>query len=187
MKVEPGGKGTLSLWARPQPGHYDPYFQRYLDLVPAEETDILGHLKRQGLVMLNLMRSLDETMAAGRYAPEKWSIKEVVGHLIDTERVFAFRSLWLGRQENSAQPGMDENLWASNSGAHQRTIAALRREQHVCRTDHLYLWRSFGAQMCAQSGICDGRPLTAGAVPWLVAGHERHHLNVLRERYSLEF
>ncbi len=175
----------MDKWTRPQPGQCEPYLQNYLDLVPAEVTDILGHLKRQGLVMLDFMRGLDEETAARRPAPDKWSVKEVVGHLIDTERLFAFRSLWLARGAADPQPGMNQDAWAAVAAAHGRSVASLRREQHVCRTDHLYLWRSFDAAMRRRSGICNGAPLTAGAVPWLVAGHERHHMNILQERYGL--
>ncbi|PIV82003.1 hypothetical protein COW53_01290 [bacterium CG17_big_fil_post_rev_8_21_14_2_50_64_8] len=176
----------MSEWKRPQPGQFDSYYQQYLDLVPPQVTDIVRHLKSQGLVVLNLMRSLDEEAASRRYAPDKWSVKEVVGHLIDTERLFAFRSLWLARGAAGEQPGMDENRWAGASGAHARSLAGLRREQHVCRTDHIYLWRSFDADMRERRGVCNGAELTAGAVPWLVAGHERHHLDVLRDRYGLD-
>ncbi len=170
---------------RPQPGRYDPYYQTYLDLVPSEVEDIIGHLKRQGLVMLNLMRALTEERAAGRYGPDKWSVKEVVGHLIDTERLFAFRSLWIARGAGPEQPGMDQDAWVATAGSHARTLADLRREQHVCRTDHLYLWRGFPAAAWERRGVCNGAEVTAGAIPWLVAGHERHHLNVLRDRYGL--
>ncbi len=176
----------MTEWERPMQGQYDPCYQGYLDLVPRNVTNILAHIKEQGLVMLNLLRGMDEDVASGRYDPQKWSIKEVIGHLIDTERVFAFRSLWIARGEGAAQPGMDENLWGQNSAAHLRTLASLRREQHVCRTDHLYLWRGFDARMLNRIGVSNGHELSAGAVPWLVAGHERHHLNVLRDRYGLE-
>ncbi len=175
----------MNSWQRPVAGQYDPYYQQYLDLVPAGITDILGHLKRQGLEMLNLMRALDEDRSCLRYEPGKWSIREVIGHLIDTERLFAFRSLWIARGAADPQPGMDENKWVENSAAHASTLAALRREQHVCRTDHLYMWRGFDASMRARVGVCNGAGFAAGAAPWLVAGHERHHLDVLRERYGL--
>lgn len=175
----------MQTWRRPSPGQYDPYFQQYLDNVPADVTDIIGHLKRQGIVVLDLLRSLDEEQAASRYAAGKWSVKEVVGHLVDTERLFGFRGLWIARGASGEQPGMDENAWASASGAHDRTLVALRKEQHVCRTDHLYLWRSFTPAMREKTGACNGVRATAGVMPWLVAGHERHHLDVLRDRYGL--
>jgi hypothetical protein len=176
---------TVPKYARPTAEEYDAYFQQYLDLVPAQVTDILKHLKKQGLEMLTLMRSLDDAQGEYRYQPEKWSIKEVVGHLIDTERLFAFRALWFARGEAHEQPGMDENLWGRNSNAHDRTMPELWREQHVCRTDHVYLFRSLDQEAIDRRGIANGSAMTARAIPWLIAGHERHHLNVLKDRYGL--
>ncbi|MGD9547721.1 MAG: DinB family protein [Candidatus Krumholzibacteriia bacterium] len=176
----------MTKFPRPRAGQYDPYFQVYLDKVPADVTDIMKHLKRQGLVMMNLLKKLDDERAERRYAPDKWSVKEVIGHLIDTERLFAFRCLWVARGESKPQPGMDERLWGRNSNAHLRPLTDLWREQHVCRTDHVYLFRSLDAEGIARSGECNGARLTAGAVPWIVAGHERHHLEILLDRYGLE-
>ena len=80
---------------------------------------------------------------------------------------------------------MDQDLWAANSNAHRRPLAELWREQHVCRTDHVYLFRSLDAEDIARAGIANGSRLTVRSVPWLIAGHEKHHLDVLRERYGL--
>jgi hypothetical protein len=172
-------------YARPAAEEYNAYFQKYLDLVPADVADILKHLKKQGLEMLTLMRTLDDARAEYRYAPEKWSIKEIIGHLIDTERLFAFRALWFARGDINEQPSMDENLWGRNSNAHDRTMPELWREQHVCRTDHVYLLRSLDQEGIGRRGVSDGTPMTARAIPWLIAGHERNHLNVLKDRYGL--
>jgi hypothetical protein len=179
-------ENEVAEFTRPTAGEYHPYYQIYLDLVPPGVTNILKHLKRQGLEMLTLMRTLDDARAEYRYQPDKWSIKEVVGHLIDTDRLFAFRALWVARGAAGEQPGMDENQWARNSNAHQRPLADLWREQHVCRTDHVYLFRSLDQAGLERRGLANGTEVAARAIPWLIAGHERHHLNVLRERYGLE-
>ncbi len=175
----------MTEFARPTAEEYDSYYQGYLDLVPADVTDIMRHLKKQGLEMLTLMRTLDDARAEYRYQPDKWSIKEVIGHLIDTERLFAFRALWFARGEPGEQPGMDEHLWGQNSNAHARPLPALWREQHVCRTDHVYLFRSLAQADLDRRGSANGAVMTARAIPWLIAGHERHHLNVLKERYGV--
>lgn len=172
-------------FARPAPGEYHAYYQAYLDLVPAGVTDILKHLKRQGLTMLNLMKSLDDERAEYRYAEGKWSVKEVVGHLIDTERVFALRALWIARGEPAEQPGMDQNLWSTNSNAHERPLVDLWREQHVCRTDHVYLFRSLSQEDVGRVGTANRARVSVRALPWLIAGHERHHLNVLKDLYGI--
>ncbi|MEN8007999.1 MAG: DinB family protein [Candidatus Krumholzibacteriota bacterium] len=175
----------MADFARPRADEYHPYYQTYLDLVPADITDVLQHLKKQGLEMLTLMRTLDDARAEYRYQPDKWSIKEIIGHLIDTERLFAFRTLWLARGELNEQPGMDENLWGRNSNAHARRLPALWREQHVCRTDHVYLFRSLDQASIARRGTINGVETTARTIPWVIAGHERHHLKVLKERYGV--
>jgi hypothetical protein len=175
----------LPNFARPAEGEYHPYYQGYLDLVPARVEDILLHLKQQGLVMMDLMKGLDDEQAEYRYQPGKWSVKDLVGHLIDTERLFAFRALWIARGDPAEQPGMDENLWAANSNAHQRTLVELWREQHVCRTDHVYLFRSLSQADTGKTGTANGAPVSVRSLPWLIAGHEKHHLNVLKERYGI--
>jgi len=175
----------VAEFARPAVGEYNPYYQIYLDLVSADVTDINQHLKKQGLVFLNLLKTIDDEKAEYRYQPDKWSIKEVIGHLIDTERLFAFRALWAARGEPQEQPGMDEDLWAGNSNAHDRRLAELWREQHVCRTDHVYLFRSLAQRDVDRRGTTNGSAMTVRSLPWLIAGHERHHLNVLEERYGL--
>ena len=175
----------MEHFTRPTKDEYAPYFQQYLDQVPDGVTDIMSHLKRQGLIWLTLLRRLDDAQAEYRYEPDKWSVKEMVGHLIDTERVFAFRSLWIARGAPQDQPGMDENVWGRTGGAHDRPLAALWREQHVCRTDHVYLFRSMDAEAVGRQGTADGKALSVRAVPWIIAGHEKHHLRVLRERYGM--
>ena len=175
----------MNNFTRPAPDEYAPYFQQYLDQVPADVGDIMSHLKRQGLIWLDLLRGLDDARAEYRYKPDKWSVKEMVGHLIDTERVFAFRALWIARGAAEDHPGMDENAWGRSGGAHDRPLAALWREQHVCRTDHVYLFRSLNEAAIDRQGAADGKSLTARAVPWIIAGHEKHHLEVLRESYGI--
>jgi hypothetical protein len=135
--------------------------------------------------MMNLMKSLDDARAEYRYAAGKWSVKELLGHLIDTERLFAFRALWIARGEPAEQPGMDQDRWVANSNAHERTLVELWREQHVCRTDHVYLFRSMSQADTEKSGQANGAPVSVRALPWIIAGHEKHHLNVLKERYDI--
>ena len=175
----------MNHFTRPAPDEYAPYFQTYLDKVPAGVDDIMSHLKAQGLIWLGLLRAMDDEQAEYRYADGKWSVKELVGHLIDTERVFAFRSLWIARGAPEDQPGMDEDAWGATGGAHVRPLATLWREQHVCRTDHVYLFRSMDGEAVARRGTADGKPLSVRSIPWIIAGHERHHLDVLGERYGL--
>ena len=132
-----------------------------------------------------MMRTLDEDAGNYRYAEGKWSLKELIGHLIDTERLFTFRALWIARADQQAQPGVEENDWAAASNAGQRTLAALWREQHVCRTDHLYLFKSLAEESWAHIGTASGARLSVRAIPWIICGHELHHMMVMKERYGL--
>jgi uncharacterized damage-inducible protein DinB len=172
-------------YTRPAADEYHPAYQNYIDLVPVGVIDILQLLKKQGLEVLTLMRTLNDEQAEYRYQPKKWSVKEVVGHLIDTERLFAFRALWAARGEPNEQAGMDEELWGRNSNAHTRPLADLWREQHVCRTDHVYLLRSLAQEDLGRKGFANGSVMTARSIPWLIAGHEKHHMNVLKEIYDV--
>lgn len=176
----------MNLHERPGLDEHTEFFSRYIDLVDPGKKDILAHLKAQGLVVLNFMRSLRVKDGEIRYAEGKWSVNELTGHLIDMERLFVFRALWIARAEQQEQPGVDEDAWARVSNANERTLAELRREQHVCRTDHLYLLRSFPKKAWERSGLVDGQPLSLRAIPWIIAGHELHHMRVLKERYGLD-
>jgi hypothetical protein len=180
-----GKKFEMPEFLRPGADECAPYYANYIDQVPENIMDIMQHLKRQGLEMLTLMRTLDDARGDYKYAAGKWSIKEVVGHLIDAERLFAFRALWIARGDNADQPGMDQDIWAANSNAGQRTMAELWREQHVCRTDHVYLLKSLNQDAIARRGVASGSEVSVRAIPWIIAGHERHHLNVLKELYGV--
>lgn len=154
--------------------------------MPAETGDVIAFLKRQGVALMNRLKKLDDAQMDVAYASGKWTAKEVLGHLIDTERLFAFRALWIARGEPQPQPGMDENVWARKSNAGRRPLAHLWREHHVTRTNHLYLFKSLDEEAAGRRGVANGASLSMSAIPWLIAGHERHHLDVLRERYGLE-
>lgn len=175
----------MNLHERPGRDEHTEYFSRYVDLVDPGDADILTHLKAQGMMVLNFMRGLDESHGAIRYAEGKWSVNELIGHLIDMERLLVFRGLWIARAEKQEQPGVDEDIWASFSNAGSRTFAALRREQHVCRTDHIYLMRSFSEKAWSRTGLVDEHRLSLRSIPWIIAGHELHHLKVMKERYGL--
>jgi len=177
----------MLTYTRPAPDEYREYFATYLALLGDGENDVLALLRNQGLAVLAGLKSIDDKQLVYRYEPDKWSVAEVIGHLIDTERLFAFRALWIARGAAVPQPGMDENTWAANSNAGRRSRQELWKEHHVTRTNHLYLLRSFDGRAIARRGEVEGGPLTVNAVPWLIAAHERHHLVVLRERYGLDF
>nr|MEE4269746.1 DinB family protein [Candidatus Krumholzibacteria bacterium] len=174
----------MNKYPRPTAGLYNPYFDRYLDLV--DTGNVLGLLKKQGLEIMYFLRGLSEEQGNYRYAEGKWTVKEVIGHLIDMERMLAFRGLWMARGASFPQPEVDEDAWAAVSNAATRPWPELWREQHVARTDHVYLLRSLDEAAIARVGEVNGQPFSAAVVPWIIAGHERHHLDVLYTTYGLK-
>lgn len=168
---------------RPDPSGYAPSFQAYIDRVP--DGDVLVHLEQQGRATCVLLAGVGEARAAFAYAPGKWSIKRVVQHVIDGERLFCYRALCIARGETSSLPPFDENLYAQNDGSDGRLLSDLIAEFAAVRVATLLLFRGFdGAAWCRQ-GLANGKPAAVRALPWVVAGHELHHLAVLRERYAV--
>lgn len=170
--------------ARPTPEEYAPYYETYLQHVPPG-AEVLDLLTDQAQIMAALVARITPRQEEHRYAEGKWSVKQVLAHLADTERVFVFRALWFARGEESALPGMDENLWAVTAGADARPIADFARELAALRRHSLDLFASLPAVAWERRGVASERVLSVRAVPWIIVGHECHHLEILRERYGL--
>jgi hypothetical protein len=172
---------VLPTYHRPGPDEYAPDYHRYVDLVPAG--DVLVTLEQQGVESLDLWGLLPEARGDFRYPPGKWSVKEVVGHLLDTERVFALRALWFARGDAGPLPSMEQDAWVAAGRFDARRLAGLAEEYGVLRRATRLMLRSLDDAAIARRGVASGREITVRAYPWLIAGHERHHLRVLRERY----
>ena len=157
------------------------YHRHYIELVPGD--DLLVALTTQQAQTLSLMNGFTEQQSLLRYAANKWSIKEVWGHLIDTERIMAYRAMSLARGEARPLTGFDENADAAAGRFDQRPPDSLRREYESVRASTLALFASFDDQMLGQSGVANQKTISVRAIAWIVAGHELHHWQVLRERY----
>ena len=168
---------------RPEAGEYNPYYARYVGLVP--DGDILDTLHQQGGETVELLRGIGEEKSTHAYAPGKWTIREVVGHVLDTERVFAYRALAFARGDRNALPGFDEKVWASGSNANDRSLDDHLDDFIVVRAATLALFRGFGAPELARTGVASDNPVSVRALAWMIAGHELHHVTVLRERYGI--
>ena len=118
-----------------------------------------------------------------RYAPGKWSVREVVGHLMDTERVFAFRSLWIARAAEGGLPSMDQDEWGGTSNASGRFLADLTAEWRALRRSNVQLFRSFDEEAWMRTGMASGLEFRVRAFPWIIAGHELHHCALLKSEY----
>ena len=171
----------MAVYSPPQSNEHAPYYSRYIDMVPAG--DVLQFLAVQGHRMQAMLEGLDAERGNYRYAPGKWSLKEVLGHLIDTERLFAYRALSFARDQRAVLPGMEPDEWAAASNAGQRRVGGLRHEYAAVRRSPLALLRSFGPEVIMQRGTASGCEFSVRAIPYIIAGHELHHLGVIEERY----
>ena len=172
---------TTHSIARPEQGEYMPYFDRYLAQVA--EGDLVTLLEAQATDTLTLLGGLTEAQGAHRYAAGKWSIRQVVGHIADIERLFTFRALWFARKDPAPLPPMDENAWAEEWDLAPRTLHDAAEEFRVVRQATVALARSLTPELAARRGTASGNPASVRAMLWIAAGHERHHVNLLRERY----
>jgi hypothetical protein len=170
--------------ARPAAAEYVPYFGRYISRVP-EGADVLALLAEQLETTGALLGGLDETAAKARYAPGKWSVQELTGHLADTERIMAYRALCVARGEAAPLPGFDEDAYVAAAAFDARPWAEVLEEWRAVRRATLALFRGLPAAALARIGTANGGPMSPRALAYIIAGHEMHHLAVLRERYGV--
>jgi hypothetical protein len=171
---------TAPATARPAATDYATYYAKYVELVP--DGDVLDTLQAQIQETIALLGGMDAA-ADYAYAPGKWTVKEVVGHMADTERIFVYRALRFARGDATPLPGFDENEFvrAANFGA--RTLADLGAELAAVRAATVHFFRRLDEAAWARRGTANGVEFAVGAFPWIVAGHELHHAAILRERY----
>jgi len=172
---------TTATIPRPDATEYAPYCGTYVGKVP--DGDLLELLERQRRETQNLLAGLSDTQALHRYAPGKWSIKEVVGHLMDSERVFCYRALRFARADEKPLQGFDEKAWVPAGSFDARPLADLAAELEAVRRATIALFGGFDAAALARKGTANNNEVTVRALAWIVAGHERHHVAILRERY----
>lgn len=173
------------LKSRPTADALPEYYRAYIDRIPSEVVDVLPALRTQLRELIGLTGGLSEERQRFRYGPDKWSVREVVGHLLDTERVFQLRALWFARGAESALPGFDENRWAKASRAGDLPMGALLEEYAAVRESSVLLFRNLDLEALERRGEANGRSFQVGALAWFLLAHESHHLAILRERYGL--
>jgi uncharacterized damage-inducible protein DinB len=174
---------TLDLARRPDRSEYADFYAGYVAAVP--DGDLLATLEREGRVTVAALAALPAERADFAYAPGKWTIREVVAHVSDAERVFSYRALRFGRNDPTPLPSFDQEHWTPYSHAATREWRALLDELATVRAASLHLFRSFEAEDWDRRGIASGVPVTVRALAWIVAGHQLHHRRVLVERYGL--
>jgi uncharacterized damage-inducible protein DinB len=167
--------------ARPEPNEYASYYELYVSKVP--DANLIETLERQGAETLALLRALPEERGAHRYEPGKWSVKQVVGHMSDGERLFSYRALAIARGDRAPLPGMAQEEWMSGVDFDARTLADLLDEFEAVRAATLHLLRHLSPEAWARRGTASDNEVTVRALAYIIAGHEAHHVGVLRERY----
>jgi len=171
---------TLQI-ARPQAGEYAPYYERYISLVKGD--DILATLDQQRREMMLLLSCRDDEEGDFRYAPEKWSAKEVLGHVCDAERVFAYRALRIARGDSTPIEGFEQDDYVRNGPFANRPLADLVDDFIAVRRATLSLLRNLDETAWLRRGIANKNEVTVRALAYIIAGHELHHRRILEEKY----
>ena len=172
---------TVATSTRPAADEHVSYYGKYIALVP--EADAVSALERQLDDMMPFLRGLGEAQGSLRYAPGKWSVKEVLGHLIDSERVFAYRALRFARADQTPLAGFDENTYVPAARFDRLPLASLVDELESVRKANLGLFRALDDAAWPRRGIANGNEVSVRALAFIIAGHGRHHVGILRERY----
>lgn len=171
----------MSSIQRPGADEYAPFYANYVAGVP--DGDVVDTLQGQGRDLAALLSGIAEDRAEHRYAPGKWSIKEVVGHVIDAERIFAYRALRIARNDQTPLAGFEQNDYVMNANFGAAVLADLAGELELVRRSNLAMFRQFGPEAWQRRGTASENPVTVRALAFIIAGHELHHVGLLRKRY----
>ncbi|MCP5054507.1 MAG: DinB family protein [bacterium] len=166
---------------QPESNEYGEFYARYIKLVP--EGDVVGFLERQLEKFLPVLEGISEEKSEYRYAPGKWSIKELMAHIADTERIFAYRALSIARGDETPLPGMEQDDYVTNFDSKSRTFRSVLDEFRFQRLSNMLLFRSFDENIAMRRGTASDNPFTVQAVVYIMAGHVRHHQLKLDELY----
>ncbi|PQP81530.1 DinB family protein [Paenibacillus sp. PCH8] len=169
---------------RPTTDEYAAFCEGYIRLVP--DGNIIEKLEQQANIVQNLLSSLTVNQANYRYAEGKWSVKEVIGHLLDNERIMSSRLLRIARGDKAKHPGYDQDVLMQSHPFNAYTVADLNEEYAVTRRSTILMLRRLTPEAWLCRGIVSDNPASARSIAFVMAGHEFHHLSVLRDRYSLD-
>jgi len=166
---------------RPQANEAATYYSRYIDLIT--DDDIVSTLKSQLHETTSFLSKISDEQSLNTYAPGKWTIRQVLNHVNDGERVFASRALWFARGFQDALPGFDQDVCAEAAGANDVSWSDLTNEFNNVRQSTISLFENLPAEAWMRTGVASGYPFTVNALSYIIAGHVTHHCNVIRERY----
>lgn len=166
---------------RPEKSEYAAFYETYVSLV--QGTDILSVLEAQRLQMTQLFAARSERDGNFRYAPGKWTVKEVLGHVTDAERIFSYRALRIARGDQTPLPGFEQEDYVKNGGFGERTLENLAEEFVLVRGGTQAFFQSLGKEVWSRRGTASNNEVTVRAMAYIIAGHEQHHRRILEERY----
>lgn len=166
---------------RPNADEFYDYYGRYIAKVP--DGNLISLLREQAVETVTMLQDLTPQQANYAYAPGKWTVKEVVGHISDAERIFAYRALRIARHDETPMESFDENAYVTNANFGSRTLPDLLEELQVVRASTIHLAKNLDADALALRGTASGHGISVRALFYIIAGHERHHADLLRERY----
>jgi len=172
---------STPIFPRPSSGDSPEYYFTYINQVP--DVDILTYLHTQRDWFGDWIEGLTADQAIFRYAPGKWSLAEMVGHILDSERVFSYRMMAISRGDENKLPGFDQDIYVVNAIYDRISPVDLANEWRAVRSATVYLTRSISAEMASRTGIANNLPIKASSLPYIMAGHVLHHYNVAKERY----
>ncbi len=166
---------------KPEKTDYPPFYAGYIEKVP--DTDVPALLASQHVKTMSLFNACSETEANYAYAPGKWPLKVLLGHMIDTERVFAYRTLCMARGDQQSLPGMDQDQYVAGAHFETRTLQSLVAEYDVVRQSTLHLVNHLSEEDLLKTGMANGGHFTVNAMLHIIAGHELHHIDIIKSRY----
>jgi hypothetical protein len=166
---------------RPAKSEYLPYYERYVALVP--DGDVISTLTTQLTETQSLLRVLPASVATYRYAPDKWSVNEVVGHMIDSERIFTGRALRFARNDATPIPGFEQDDYVRNATFDAYPLADLASELETVRQSTIFFFKHIDEQAWTRRGVANNAEVSVRAIAYIIAGHEMHHREILRTRY----
>lgn len=168
---------------RPESGEYNPYYATYIGKVKGD--NFIQNLKEQKFETLGILSKLSEEQWNHKYAPEKWTVKEVMMHIMDTERIFAYRALRIARNDRTPMPGFDQNDYVPYYHAAQRSGSSIMEEYEAIRNSTITLFQNLREEDLGRLGEASGSPVSVLALGYMIAGHEIHHVQLLHERYFI--
>jgi len=172
----------MRLIDKPAPGEYSPHAIVYISLLP-DDKQVLQCMWDNFEMVRNLMVSLPDDKLFYRYAPGKWSIKETLVHIIDDERIYAYRALRIARNDKTPLPGFEQDDYVPYSKADERSLESIYAEYTAVRTSTLWMFNSFHDDDLLRIGFANNSPMSVRAAAYHIAGHELHHLNLIKEKY----